>query len=96
MAAPMIRHLATARRHVPLDRADEYLAAWNATREAVEATGGHAWIFRGAEHEDRFLEFIEWTDPTRSPLTDDGVVEAASELNAFAAADRAEVWEEAT
>lgn len=96
MAAPLIRHLAIARRHVPLDRADEYLIAWSAARAAVEAIGGQAWIFRGASHEDRFMEFVEWLDPLENPLADDGVAEAMSELNAFAVAAQAEEWEEAT
>lgn len=92
----MTRHLATTRRHVPLDRVDEYLAAWAAVRDAIVAAGGRAWIFHGAEHEDQFLEFIEWSGGVKNPLAGDGVADALLELNAFATPMHAEEWEEAT
>lgn len=89
-----MRHLLTTRRHVPLDRADDYLLAWGAVRLAVEAAGGHAWIFRGAAHEDQFIEFVEWTDETDAPHADHAVSVTMRRLDAFAAAGTTEEWDE--
>lgn len=89
-----MRHLLTTRRHVPLDRADEYLAAWDVVRRSVEDVGGHAWIFRGAAHEDQFMEFIEWNDGTAASHEDDGVSAARAQLDAFASPGTTEEWEE--
>jgi hypothetical protein len=87
--------LRTARRHVPLDRGDDYMLAWAAARRAVEAAGGRAWLFHGAGHEDQFMEFIEWDDATTtSPLLDSDAAAAIAQLDAFAPASQAEEWEE--
>lgn len=90
-----MRRLLTTRRHVPLDRADEYLSAWRTVRTAVEHAGGRAWIFRGAGHEDQFVEFIEWADGSVPPADDDIVAAAAAHLDVFAAPRTVEDWEEA-
>lgn len=90
----MSRRLLTTRRHVPLDRADEYLAAWEVVRRSVEASGGHAWIFRGAAHEDQFMEFIEWKDGAAAPHDGDGVNTARTRLDTFAAPGATEEWED--
>ena len=63
-------------------------------RGAVEAVGAHAWIFRGSDHEDRFIEFIEWSDSSASPLHDGVVTAALDQLDAFAMATHSEEWEE--
>lgn len=89
-----MRRLLTTRRHVALDRADDYLIAWETVRAAVERAGGRAWIFRGAAHEDQFMEFVEWSDDAASPHTADTVAAARSELDAFAAGVTEE-WEDA-
>ncbi|MEX0907196.1 MAG: hypothetical protein WD054_02615 [Gemmatimonadota bacterium] len=94
MAAALKRRLYMSRRHVPLDRSDEYLLAWAAARRAVESAGAHAWIFRGAEHEDRFIEFVEWAGDGASPLDDSAVAAALDLLDAFAMATHSEEWEE--
>jgi hypothetical protein len=91
----MTRRLLTTRRHVPLDRADEYLMAWDAVCRAVEAAGGRAWIFRGAAHEDQFMEFVEWTTGPTAPHEDDAVAAARTQLDAFATAGVTEEWEDA-
>jgi hypothetical protein len=88
-----MRRLLITRRHVALDRADDYLSAWESVRLAVERAGGRAWIFRGAEHEDQFMEFMEWSDDAASPHTNETVA-ARSELDAFAAGVTEE-WEDA-
>lgn len=64
----MSRRLLCTRRQIPLDRLDEYLTAWNAVRAAAEAAGGRAWMFRGAAHQDHFIEFLEWGDGEEEPL----------------------------
>jgi hypothetical protein len=91
-----MRSLLTTRRHVPLDRADDYLLAWQAVQRGVERAGGRAWIFRGADHEDRFLEFVEWSQGASLPLDDDDVQAAIAQLDAFAHATSVEEWEQAT
>ncbi len=57
------------RRTVPLDRADEYEAAWHALADRAREEGVRAWIFRTTGHDDRFTEFLEWTaDGDSAPL----------------------------
>ena len=90
-----MRHLFVTHRHVPLDRLDDYLVAWTVLRNATETAGGHAWVFRGATHEDRFLEFIEWSDPSE-PLEHTSVATALTQLEGFGAATESAEWEEAT
>jgi hypothetical protein len=89
-----MRRLLITRRHVALDRADDYLIAWETVRLAVERAGGRAWLFRRAEHEDQFMEFLEWSDDDASPHTNRTVAETRSELDAFAAG-LTEEWEDA-
>jgi hypothetical protein len=89
-----MRRLLITRRHVALDRADDYLLAWETVRLAAERAGGRAWIFRGAAHEDQFMEFMEWSDDAASPHTNDTVAATRSELDAFAAGVTEE-WEDA-
>ena len=91
----MTRRLLTTRRHVPLDRADEYLAAWDRVRQAVENAGARAWIFRGTAHEDQFIEFIEWRGESDGPHENETVAAARTDLDAFAAAGAVEQWEDA-
>jgi hypothetical protein len=90
-----MRRLLCTRRRVALDVADDYLLAWARLRAAVESDGSRAWIFRRAEHEDTFLEFIEWDDTRADPLMDDGVNAAHVALDAFAAHSGSDEWEEA-
>jgi hypothetical protein len=91
----MIRRLLTTRRHVPLDQADEYLVSWEKLRRVVDEAGGRAWIFRGAAHEDQFIEFIEWSNgsPALHELGD--VAAARAQLDTYAAAGVTEEWEDA-
>jgi hypothetical protein len=89
-----MRRLLITRRHVALDRADDYLIAWETVRLAAERAGGRAWIFRGAAHEDQFMEFMEWSDDVASPLANETVANTRSELDAFAAGVTEE-WEDA-
>lgn len=90
----MSRRLLTTRRHVPLDRADEYLAAWGGVRSAVEAARGHAWLFRGASHEDQFMEFIEWSGADALHESGD-VATARMLLDSYAIPGATEEWEDA-
>lgn len=88
--------LRTVRRQVPLDRGEDYLLAWAAARQAVEAAGGRAWIFRGADNEDQFMEFVEWNDDALpSLMLEDRVAAALTELDAFGAPAATGEWEEA-
>jgi hypothetical protein len=57
-----MRRLLCTRRLVPLDRLDDYLPAWHEVRSAALASGCRAWLFRRSDHQDQFLEFIEWQD----------------------------------
>jgi hypothetical protein len=89
-----MRRLLCARRRVPLEMADDYRAGWARLRRAAEAAGGRAWLFRAADRDDTFLEFIEWSDTGADPLMDDGVNAARVALDSFATAG-ADEWEEA-
>jgi hypothetical protein len=95
-AGALMRRLLCSRRQVALDTVDEYLISWLVVRNAVLATGARAWIFRGALHEDQFLEFIEWDDADMEPLEDERVREALARLTPFGATASSDEWEEAT
>jgi hypothetical protein len=89
-----MRRLLSTRRRVPLDLVDDYLLAWARLRVLAERNEAHAWIFRGSEHDDQFIEFIEWDDSKSDPLLDDGVNAARTALDAFAHAISSDEWEE--
>lgn len=92
----MTRRLLCTRRVVPLDRSDDYLLAWLATRRAADGAGMRAWLFRGAGHEDHFMEFLEWEDRGAAPLEDEAVRAALAQLDSFGTPVGREEWEEAT
>jgi len=56
------RRLLSTRRVVPLDRLDEYTAAWEAVQQAARDAGARAWLFRARERQDHFIEFIEHSE----------------------------------
>lgn len=91
----MTRRLLSTRRIIPLDRLDEYVDGWNALRAAAEAAGGRAWMFRGAAHQDHFIEFLEWRDAGEGPLPErDAVREAIVNLDSAFGAGQTDEWEE--
>lgn len=57
-----MRHVLATRRTVPLDRVDEYATAWLELQASAQGSGVNAWLFRGTDHEDHFMEFLEWSD----------------------------------
>lgn len=89
-----MRRLLSTRRHIPLDRLDEYLGGWEALRSAVAAAGGNAWMFRGAEHQDQFIEFIEWRDEVGDPVPDGKEVRMALDNLDAAFGGHTDEWEE--
>jgi hypothetical protein len=91
-----MRRLLITHRHVALDRSDDYLDAWKDVLGAVAAAGGRAWLFRGAGHEDQFIEFIEWSDDAGDPLDSDDAEAAFAHLASFAPARQSDEWEEVT
>jgi hypothetical protein len=95
MADPMT-HLLVTRRLVPLDRHDEYMAAWANVRTAVTHSGGRAWIFRGSEHQDQFLEFVEWHGADAAPALPeiDQVAQARQSVDEIFGAGHSDEWEE--
>ncbi len=90
----MSRRLLTTRRRIPLDRLEEYLADWREVRRAVRAAGGHAWLFRGEEREDRFLEFVE-SDVSIELAAEPRVAEARETLEDGFGQEWSDVWTEA-
>ncbi len=58
----LMRQLRGTRRLVPLYDLDEYLAGWKRLQNAFTSAGGRAWIFRAANRQDQFLEFLEAAD----------------------------------
>ncbi|HSJ13874.1 MAG TPA: hypothetical protein VK939_05635 [Longimicrobiales bacterium] len=89
-----MRSLLITRRTVPLDRLDEYTETWAAFCAAAAAHGCRTWMFRRSGHEDRFVEFLEWTG--ESPLESDDVSAALLELDGCGAPQDADLWEEAS
>lgn len=89
-----MRRLRCTRRLVPLDCVDEYFAGWAAARTAVERAGGRAWLFRAEGHDDQFLEFVEWAEPS-APLEDATVLASLAGLTEIAATSHSDGWEEA-
>jgi hypothetical protein len=89
------RRLLATRRLIPLDRLDDYYAGWDALAGAVRAAGGRAWIFRRVDHQDQFIEFLEWQDGGVPALPDVGdVADARRDLDAAFGSGHADEWEE--
>jgi hypothetical protein len=66
-----MRRLLVTRRQIALDRLEEYIDGWDKICREAMRLGGHAWLFRAAEREDQFLEFIEWLSDTAPTLPED-------------------------
>ena len=91
-----MRHLLVTQRRIPLARLDEYEDAWDDLCRTAAALGCHAWLYRAAEREDRFLEFVEWKDATpASPGEDAGFVAAREVLDSNFGGGTAEQWVQA-
>lgn len=92
----MMRRLLSARRLVPLDRLEQYLSGWQQVLEAARDSGGRAWLFRGTDHQDHFLEFLEWgAEAAPVPLPDvDSVASARLSLDHSFGTAQIEEWEE--
>ncbi|CAN5200851.1 hypothetical protein BH20GEM2_BH20GEM2_07790 [soil metagenome] len=76
MSAEGERTLVSTRRWVNARRNDDYAAAWERVRVAVEARGAHAWRFVSRSRSGLQLEFIEFAtgaDPRRSRDTRDAL-----------------------
>jgi hypothetical protein len=91
-----MRCLLCTRRQVALDRVEDYLLAWLALQRAAHGVGARAWLFRGATHEDQFMEFLEWQDGGTEPLETESIRDALEQLGAFGTAAASDEWEEAT
>jgi hypothetical protein len=89
-----MRRLLSTRRIIPLDRLDEYLAAWARLREAFVAAGGRAWLFRAGARQDHFIEFLEFGG-REDILERDNIVEAREVLDEEFGEGQVEEWEEA-
>ena len=91
-----MRRLRITHRIVPLDRVDEYQAAWQDVRTAAEAEGGRAWLYRGSDHQDHYIEFLEWKGEDLPPLPDRAPVSAMRDRLAESFAARTDNdWEAA-
>lgn len=87
------RQLRGTRRLVPLYYLDEYLAGWRRLQTAFTNAGGHAWIFRSANRQDQFLEFLE--SPNLGALLAEPEIAAALEALEVAFGEGSfEEWEE--
>jgi len=87
-----MRRLLVTHRTVPLDRTEEYSAAWRRLAAAVALRAGNAWWFRRAGHEDRYIEFVEWRQPVALPEEPE-VAEALRALGEIAAGSTEELEE---
>jgi len=87
-----MRRILVTHRTVPLDRSEEYWAAWKGLAGVVAGRSGRAWVFRRAGHEDRFVEFLEWQDPTDLPDSAE-VAEALRVLDGIASGSDEELEE---
>jgi hypothetical protein len=91
----MTRRLLATRRLIPLDRLEDYHAGWQALESAARAAGARAWMFRRVDHQDQFIEFLEWQDGGSTSLLDVQAVAAARhDLDAAFGSGHADEWEE--
>jgi hypothetical protein len=92
-----MKRILSTRRLIPLDRLDDYLLDWERVRAAVESAGGRAWLFRGARHQDQFIEFVEWGEEVGdTPLPERAdVAPARLQLDEAYGRGHADDWEEA-
>jgi len=81
------------RRVVPLDRSDEYAAAWERLAAICALRGAHAWVFHRLGREDHFVEFLEWQEPLE--LLEEADVEEALRALSEVALGAGEELEEA-
>jgi hypothetical protein len=88
-----MRQLRGTRRLVPLYDLDEYLEGWRRLQTAFIAAGGHAWIFRAANSEDQFLEFLEARD-LAALLEEPEIATALEALDIVFGEGAREEWEE--
>jgi hypothetical protein len=91
----MSRRLLATRRLIPLDRLEDYHAGWETLQTAAVAAGARAWIFRRVDHQDQFIEFLEWQEdgaPALPELPD--VADALRDLDAAFGPGHADEWEE--
>lgn len=79
----MPHHLRSTRRQVLADQLPAYLRAWIRVRDAAEARGARAWLFRGDRAAGTFLEFVEWSAEAGDPLADPAVMAAVEALAPF-------------
>lgn len=80
-----MHNLLVTRRTVPLDRWDEYLAAWRSLAAAAQHAAANAWLFRRGGRDDQLVEFLEWRGD--AALADqDTVLEARRALDEVAPA----------
>lgn len=66
----MTRRLVSIRRRIGPDAIADYRRSWSAVRDAVEATGAHAWAFSSAARRGEMMEFLEFragSDPREDP-----------------------------
>lgn len=90
-----MRQLRGTRRLVPLYDLDEYLAGWRRLQSAFTTAGGRAWIFRAANREDQFLEFLEARDLT-GLLAQPEIAAALEALEVSFGEGAFDEWEEVT
>lgn len=90
-----MRQLRGTRRLVPLYDLDEYLAGWLHLQTAFTAAGGHAWIFRAANRQDHFLEFLEARD-LAGLLAQPEIAAALEALEVSFGEGISDEWEEVT
>ena len=86
------RRLLSTRRVVPLDRLDEYTAAWDVVERAAKENGARAGLFRARERQDHFLEFVEYGDAP-GVLESEELRRARASLEEQFGAGQAEDWE---
>jgi hypothetical protein len=79
-----MRKLLVTHRTVPLDRSEEYAAAWQQLAAAAALRAAQAWRFCRAGHQDRFVEFLEWRGPV-ALLEDPELADALRALDDIAA-----------
>jgi hypothetical protein len=91
-----MRRLLCTRRHIPLDRLDDYMSGWQQVRGAAEDAGARAWLFRGAAHQDQFAEFIEWQDDAVVVPEAAAVADARLRLDETFGSGHVVEWEEAS
>lgn len=87
-----MNNLLITRRRIPQNASDKYMQLWNVVRDAAEAQGARAWIFRAVNDATHFTEFVEWRQT--DVLQHIAMSAALHEINDAFPSEESDTWTE--